>query len=93
MIVIPDCHLSEPSREQPPLWRRIREYRPSELTRLLYMAIIHPDDHLHHFTAADVKLLLERAGFCNISASGVPGIQNAYAFDARKPSMSRLCIR
>lgn len=84
MIVIQSCS-SEPN-ERLPLWKNTRKHSPSDLLRILYGRIFHPETgHLRQFAATDVKLLLRRAGFPNISVDAVSTLGKVYAFEAQKP--------
>jgi ubiquinone/menaquinone biosynthesis C-methylase UbiE len=87
MIVIEGCRSSESSSERLPLWKRVRRHAPKDLLGILYYRVFHPDvGHLHQFTDADVKVLLELAGFSSITREPVPDLPNCYAFEAWKPS-------
>jgi ubiquinone/menaquinone biosynthesis C-methylase UbiE len=86
IIVVQSCYSPKSNGRPLPLLRPQSKYPPKQLLRILYMRVFHPDHHLHQFRLVDVTLMLERAGFANISKDTVPNGQNVYAFEAWKPS-------
>lgn len=87
VLVIQHCEpVSSPDAMKHRMQGRLRLLlHPGELIRKIFLRLLHPDRHLHHFLKKDIHGFLDAAGFAetrevSINSSGL------YAFEAEKPA-------
>jgi ubiquinone/menaquinone biosynthesis C-methylase UbiE len=92
IIVVQSCYSPESSGHRLSHLKSLGKCSPGQLLRIFYLRVFRPDHHLNRFRPVDVTLMLERAGFADISKDTVPNTQDVYAFEAWKPSRHHHCV-